>query len=106
ILTGAMPWILLRGIIGFGCAGLNVTTASWLNCKTEPAERGRIFARYMVGNFIALALGQLLIIQARVETMAPFSGIAALLALSLIIMSMTRADPHERLPARRVPYGE
>jgi len=72
LFTGAMPWIILRGIIGFGCAGLFVTTESWLSCKTEPAERGRIFARYMVGNFIALALGQLLIIQARVETMAPF----------------------------------
>ena len=106
LFTGAMPWIILRGIIGFGCAGLFVTTESWLSCKTEPAERGRIFARYMVGNFIALALGQLLIIQARVETMAPFSGIAALFALSLIIMSMTRAEQPERRPAPRLPYGK
>jgi MFS family permease len=47
----------------------------------------------MLGIFIALALGQLLIIGARVETSAPFSSISVLFALSLILVSTTRAEP-------------
>jgi hypothetical protein len=59
--VGPLPWLVLRAAVGFGCAGLFVTTESWLNAKAEPSERGRIFSLYMVGTFIALALGQLLI---------------------------------------------
>src|SRR5207248_2112617 len=57
--VGPLPWLALRTIIGFGCAGLFVTTESWLNAKARPAERGRVFSIYMVGTFIALGLGQL-----------------------------------------------
>ncbi|WP_119270579.1 MFS transporter [Taklimakanibacter deserti] len=92
LLVGAWPWIVLRVIVGFGCAGIFVTAESWLNAKAKPLERGRIFSHYMLGTFIALALGQLLIIGARVETAAPFSSISVLFALSLIIVSTTRAE--------------
>jgi MFS family permease len=91
--VGAWPWAILRVLVGFGCAGIFVTTESWLNAKAEPLERGRIFSHYMLGIFIALALGQLLIIGARVETAAPFSSISVLFALSLVIVSTTRAEP-------------
>lgn len=105
-LTGAIPWLILRGVVGFGCAGLFVATESWLSSKSPPQERGRIFARYMLGNFLALALGQLLIIRANVESSAPFSSIAAIFAVALIIMSMTRAEQPEAKPASPLPYGE
>lgn len=52
LLVEPLPWIVLRAIIGFGCAGLFVTTESWLSAKAHPAERGRIFSIYMVGTFI------------------------------------------------------
>ena len=32
---GAFPWLLLRGVIGFGCSGIFVTTESWLNAKAQ-----------------------------------------------------------------------
>ena len=44
-------------VVGFGCAGLFVATESWLNAKAPPAMRGRVFAIYMVGTFMALAAG-------------------------------------------------
>lgn len=100
LFVGAWPWIVLRAIVGFGCAGIFVTTESWLSAKAKPLERGRIFSHYMLGTFIALALGQLLIIGARVETAAPFSSISVLFALSLIIVSTIRAEPP---PAADVP---
>src|SRR5580765_150520 len=78
LLVGPLPWLVLRAVVGFGCAGLFITTESWLNAKAQPAERGRIFSLYMVGTFLALALGQLLIGRTEVGTAAPFNAIAAL----------------------------
>ena len=42
--VGPLPWLVLRGVIGFGCAGIFVTTESWLNAKARPSERGRVFS--------------------------------------------------------------
>ena len=92
--TAAMPlriepftWMALRAVIGFGCAGLFVTTESWLNAKAPAALRGRIFAIYMVGTFLALAAGQLLIGQIDIDTAGPFNAIVALFALALVVMA-------------------
>ena len=83
LLVGPLPWLVLRAVVGFGCAGLFVATESWLSAKALPSERGRIFSVYMIGTFIALALGQLLIGRARIETAAPFNAIVALFAAAL-----------------------
>ena len=71
LLIGPVPWLVLRAIVGFGCAGVFVTTESWLNAKAQPSKRGRVFSIYMVGTFVALAVGQLLISRAAIETSAP-----------------------------------
>ncbi|HEY2228255.1 MAG TPA: MFS transporter, partial [Xanthobacteraceae bacterium] len=91
--VGPLPWLILRAVIGFGCAGLFITTESWLNAKAPPAERGRIFSVYMVGTFVALAVGQLLIGRAEVEATSPFNTIVALFAVALVMVSTTRAEP-------------
>src|SRR5262245_50896091 len=44
LLVVPAPWLVLRAIIGFGCAGLFVATESWLNAKAPPLERGRVFS--------------------------------------------------------------
>src|SRR5262245_65080285 len=98
--TAAMPlrvapiaWLILRAVVGFGCAGLFITTESWLNSKAPPSQRGRVFSIYMVGTFAALAAGQLLIAKADVASAGPFNAIVALFALALVMVSTTRADP-------------
>jgi MFS family permease len=93
ILSGAISWIILRAIVGFGCAGVFVTTESWLNAKAEPSERGRVFSTYMVGTFVALAVGQFLIGRIDMEGSKPFHAIEALFALALAMVSTTRAEP-------------
>ena len=40
-----------------GCAGIFISTESWLNAKAQRSERGRVFSVYMVGTFVALAVG-------------------------------------------------
>jgi MFS family permease len=91
LLVGPLSWLVLRTVVGFGCAGLFVTTESWLNAKAAPSERGRVFWVYMVGTFVALALGQLQFVRVKVRTATPFNIIAALFALALVMVSMTRA---------------
>jgi MFS family permease len=106
LLVGPLPWLVLRAVVGFGCAGLFVATESWLSAKALPSERGRIFSVYMIGTFIALALGQLLIGRARIETAAPFNAIVALFAAALVMVSTTRAEPPQATAAATVPYGQ
>ena len=36
LLVGPLPWLVLRAVVGFGCAGVFVTTESWLNAKAAP----------------------------------------------------------------------
>ncbi len=111
--TAAMPllvhplaWLALRAVVGFGCAGLFITTESWLNAKAAPSQRGRIFAIYMVGTFAALAAGQLLIAKADVAGAGPFNAIVALFALALVMVSTTRAEPPQATAESTLPYGQ
>ena len=106
LLVGPLSWLVLRAIVGFGCSGLFVATESWLNSKAQPAERGRVFSIYMVGTFLALALGQLLIGRARIEAAAPFNAIVALFAVALVMVSATRAEPPLATVAPALPYGQ
>jgi len=99
-----LAWLALRAIIGFGCSGLFITTESWLNAKADPTQRGRIFSIYMLGTFLALALGQLLIGQVDVETAKPFNGIAALFAVALVLVSTTRAEPPRKTVTTALPF--
>jgi MFS family permease len=103
--VGPWPWLVLRGVIGFGCSGVFITTESWLNAKAQPSERGRVFSIYMVGTFLALALGQLLIGRAEIETAAPFNAIVTLFAVALVMVSTTRAEPPRTTAAATLPYG-
>jgi MFS family permease len=106
ILVGSLPWMVLRAIIGFGCAGLFVTTESWLNAKARPSERGFVFSIYMVGTFVALALGQLLIGRTDMQTTTPFNIIVVLFALALVLISTTSAEQPQAIATEHLPYGQ
>jgi MFS family permease len=106
LLIGPLPWFILRGVVGFGLAGLFVTAESWLNAKVQPSERGRVFSIYMVGTFAALALGQLLIGRVEVATAAPFSLITLLFALPLVMVSTTRAEAPRLAAPPILPYRQ
>jgi len=106
LLAGPIAWLILRAVIGFGCAGLFIATESWLAAKAEPAQRGRVFSAYMLGTFIALALGQLLIGRAKIEASTPFNAIAALFAAALVMVSTTRAEPPRGTVSEALPFGQ
>jgi MFS family permease len=104
-LIGSLAWTALRTMIGFGCAGIFVTTESWLTAKALPDERGRAFSIYMVGTFLALAIGQLLIARADVKASAPFNVIVALLAVALVMVSTARTEPPPSSATALLRYG-
>ena len=106
LLVGPLAWLVLRAVIGFGCAGLFIATESWLNAKSEPAQRGRVFSAYMFGTFAALALGQLLIGGAKIEAAGPFNAIAALFAVALVTVSTTRAEPPLATAPAVLPFSQ
>lgn len=60
----------------------------------------------MFGTFLALALGQLLIGHAKVETADPFNAIAVLFAVALVIVSTTRAEPPRGIASTSLPFGQ
>jgi MFS family permease len=105
LLVGSLAWVVLRALVGFGCAGIFVTTESWLTAKALPAERGRVFSVYMVGTFLALALGQLLIARTDVKRAAAFNAIVALFAVALIMVTTARAEPPRVSAEAGLPYG-
>ena len=106
LLVDPYAWMALRAVVGFGCAGLFVATESWLNTKAPPAMRGRVFAVYMVGTFMALAAGQLLIGGIDVAAAGPFNAIVALFAVALVMVSFTRAEPPQAIAASKMPFRE
>lgn len=99
-------WTVLRAAIGYGCAGLFVTTESWLHAKAPREMRGRVFATYMVGTFLALALGQLLVGSLPIEGYVPFSVILGLFAVALVMVSVTYAEPPSLIAEERLRYSE
>jgi hypothetical protein len=63
-------------------------------------------SRHILGAFVALALGQLLIAWAEIKTAAPFSLISILFAAALVMVSTTRAEPPHMIPAAKLPFGQ
>ena len=105
LLLGSVAWIILRALVGFGCAGVFVTTECWLTAKAQPSERGRVFSIYMVGTFLALALGQLLIARVDIKSASPFNAIVVLFALALILVTTARAESPRLTEEPALPYG-
>ena len=55
-------WIPLRALAGFSFAGGAMIVESWMNERTDPSFRGRVFATYTMVNLAATTFGQLLLI--------------------------------------------
>ncbi|TAM98005.1 MAG: MFS transporter [Rhodanobacteraceae bacterium] len=59
--SNRIAWLLLRLLSGVVLVGLYAIIESWLNAQSAPAQRGTVFAAYMVVNLCSLALAQQLL---------------------------------------------
>ncbi|MBP8029133.1 MAG: MFS transporter, partial [Giesbergeria sp.] len=72
---------------------------SWLNALAPNALRGRLFAVYMAINFVALALGQWLILVGDRLGFVPFALVSVMFSFALLPITMTRIDEPEAVEA-------
>lgn len=85
-----VAWVLTRGLFGFAAAMLYMTMESWLNDRATNETRGRIFASYMVVNYLGLMLGQWMFAAGRPSSFTLFAMAAIFYALCPIPVGLTR----------------
>ena len=85
-------WGVLRFVTGVCMVGLYIVIESWLNALAPNALRGRLFAVYMAVNFVALALGQWLILVGDRLGFVPFAMVSVMFSFALLPVTMTKVD--------------
>ena len=92
----------LRIVAGFCFITSFITLESWLNVTSDSSNRGKLFSVYQI--FFAVGFGSAPFVMNAIDgiDMRLFGIISALLAISLIIMSMSRM-PAPELPERSRP---
>ena len=84
-------WAALRLITGFCFAGFYLVVESWLNDRASNETRGRVMSIYIVVNFGAMTLGQMLVMLYPVEQAGNFMVVAMLSSLAIIPVALTRS---------------
>lgn len=84
-------WALLRALVGVTICGLYTVIESWLNDQATPENRGQILSVYTFVVLTGMAGGQLLVNLAPVTEAMPFMLLAAVIALSVIPVGLTRS---------------
>jgi MFS family permease len=102
----ALLWAILRAFVGFGCAGLFVTTESWLNAKASAATRGTVFAIYMVATYATFAGGQFVLNLAPPTDFSLFALAGILFCVALVSVAMTRAAQPVPIASGHLKAGE
>lgn len=95
-------WGLLRFITGVCLVGLYIVVESWLNTVAPTRHRGRVFAVYMSVNFVALALGQWLILVGDTLGFVPFVLVSVMFSFALLPITLTPVDEPEPVEAPRL----
>ena len=94
VAAGPLAWLILRAVIGFGCAGLFITTESWLNAKADPT---RARADFLTSTCWARSSlwrsGSSSSARRRLKPRSPSMRLPSCSPLALVIVSTTRAEP-------------
>jgi MFS family permease len=95
-------WGVLRLITGVCMVGLYIVIESWLNALAPAEHRGKLFAVYMAVNFVALALGQWLILVGDRFGFVPFAMVSVMFSFALLPITMTPVTEPEPVHAPRL----
>jgi MFS family permease len=101
-----VPWTIFRLLTGFGCAGLFVTTESWLNVKSSAATRGKIFAIYMVATYLTFGGSQFVLLLGSPEGALLFELGAMISCVAVIMVATTRSEQPLIEPIVHLQVGE
>jgi MFS family permease len=95
-------WGVLRLVTGMCLVGLYIVVESWLNALAPSEHRGKLFAVYMSVNFVALAVGQWLILVGDRLGFVPFALVSVMFSFALLPITMTPVDEPEPVQAPRL----
>ncbi|MDF1763618.1 MAG: MFS transporter [Oleibacter sp.] len=102
VIIDPWAWAGLRVLTGMSLVVLYTTIEGWLNSQTPTAQRGQVFAIYMVVNLGALTLAQQLLSFGEVSDYVLFAIASMLITLSLVPVAWTRRTPPEVNQVRRL----
>lgn len=85
------PWIAFRLINGFCIAGFYLVIESWLNDRATNETRGLVMSSYVMVNFFAFTVGQLMVTLYPIEGSEDFMLAAMMASLAIIPVALTRS---------------
>ncbi len=99
-------WFAMRLVTGICFSGLYVVAESWLNAAADNRHRGKLLSVYMVVTFAFMGLGQVLLNVADPSGYELFILVSVLVSVSLVPISLTRANAPAIENSRAVGLGE
>lgn len=94
-LLAPVPWIALRGVLGFCSAGLYMCTESWLNERVTPDTRGSVLSLHAMVSFLGFGGGQLMLNAGDPGSTDLFMIAALLFAIGVLPVALTRGSNPE-----------
>jgi MFS family permease len=95
-------WATMRLLSGLCFAGIYVVAESWLNDRASRANRGRLFALYMVVLYVGLGAAQFLLILADPRSQTPFMLVAVLISFAMVPIVVSAQQVPEHAVPRKV----
>ena len=94
-------WGAMRLVSGLCFAGIYVVAESWLNDRATRANRGRLFALYMLILYVGLGTAQFLLVVSDPKTAAPFMLVSVLISLAMVpIVVSAQQVPNHAVPRK------
>ena len=94
-------WGAMRLLSGLCFAGIYVVAESWLNDRASRANRGRLFAMYMLVLYGGLGLAQFLLVLSDPRTPIPFMLVSVLISLAMVpIVVSAQPVPEHTVPSK------
>jgi MFS family permease len=101
-----LTWGAMRLVSGVCFAGIYVVAESWMNDRASHANRGRLFALYMVVLYGGLGVAQFLLIVSDPLTPTPFMLVSVLISLAMVPIVLSAQALPERATPRKVRLPE
>lgn len=89
--SDVLTWTLFRVVNGFCLAGFYLVIESWLNDRATNETRGLVMSSYVIVNFFAFTVGQLLVTLYPIEGAGNFMIAAMLASLAIVPVALTRS---------------
>jgi len=96
-----LAWGAMRLVSGLCFAGIYVVAESWLNDRASRANRGRLFAVYMLVLYVGLGAAQFLLILSNPRSPIPFMLVSVLISLAMVpIVGSAQQIPQLAVPRK------